>query len=257
MSNAAEPSGFDFHCHIDLYPDPAGMISLCETSKVMTLAVTTTPRAWQQNQKWAAASDFVFPAAGLHPELVGQRYHEIGLLEQLMKDTTLIGEVGLDGSPKYKPSWEKQIEVFTRVLKMAQKLDGHVISIHSRRAANEVVSLIEAEKTCDRALCILHWFSGPQAVAAKAAEMGCYFSVNHQMLRSKHGAELVRELPIETLLTETDGPFTEEAGRKQEPSDVLRLPELLGELRQVSSEAMGAALKNNARRVFAFAGISF
>ncbi|MCG7872691.1 MAG: TatD family hydrolase [Candidatus Thiodiazotropha lotti] len=257
MTDGVKPQGHDFHCHIDLYPNPAAMIALCENNKIITLAVTTTPRAWTQNKKWASTSTFVYPACGLHPELVGEQYHEIELLERHLTDSTLIGEVGLDGSPRYQSSWENQKDVFARVLQGAQKLGGRVISIHSRRAVKEVVEMIETLTTPDRVLCILHWFSGPKSVATKAASAGCYFSVNSQMLCSKQGSEIIRNLPVDRLLTETDGPFTKDAGHKSVPSDVLKLTDRLADLRQVSNRAIEDALNNNARRVFAFAGISF
>ncbi len=66
--------GFDFHCHVDLDRDPARLISQCEGERIVTVAVTTTPKAWAQNHKWTARSGYVRAAVGLHPELVGERY---------------------------------------------------------------------------------------------------------------------------------------------------------------------------------------
>ena len=180
MTSRVTPQGYDFHCHIDLYPDPLGMISACDRDRIITLAVTTTPKAWSQNQKWTRPSDFVHSAVGLHPELVGERYHEIELLERYARESSLIGEVGLDGSPKYLESWENQKDVFSRVLKKAQTLGGRVVSIHNRRAAREVMDMIRELTTPDRVLCILHWFSGTKSIAMQAASAGCYFSVNSQ-----------------------------------------------------------------------------
>lgn len=256
MSKWTDANGYDFHCHIDLYPDPVSIISQCERSSIVTLAVTTTPQAWLQNKEWADSFDFVFPAVGLHPELVGERFHELELLEQYLRDSPLIGEVGLDGSPKYRNSWEKQKEVFARVLQTAQKLGNRVISIHSRRAAKEVVDMIETLTTPDRVLCILHWFSGSEAVAQKAISLGCYFSVNGQMIGSRHGATIARNLPYDSILTETDGPFSIEDKRKSIPTDILMTAERLSDLREVSREEMNSILLNNSEQLFKFAGIS-
>ena len=129
--------GFDFHCHVDLYPDPTRVIAACERKGIVTLAVTTTPKAWLQNRRWTRGSRYVFPALGLHPELVGERHHEIALLEEHMKESHLIGEIGLDGSRQYQKSWQAQVEVFTRALAAAQHLGGRVLSIHSRRAGKQ------------------------------------------------------------------------------------------------------------------------
>lgn len=257
MTSRAMPQGYDFHCHIDLYPDPLGIISACDRDRIMTLAVTTTPKAWPQNRKWTSRSDFVHSAVGLHPELVGERYQEIELLERYVGESSLIGEIGLDGSPKYRDSWENQKDVFSRVLKKAQTLGGRVVSIHSRRAAKEVVEMIRELTTPDRVLCILHWFSGTKSVAMQAASVGCYFSVNSQMLQSKQGSEFVKALPSDRLLTETDGPFTKVANRSNVPRDVLSLPERIAELRGTSTEQIYDEISRNARHVFEKADIRF
>lgn len=249
------PRGFDFHCHLDLYPDPPAMIASCERNRILTLAVTTTPKAWPQNRKWAAGSVYVHAAVGLHPEIVGDRHGELSLLEEHMKDSTFVGEVGLDGSPQYRKHWEKQTEVFARALAEAQRLGGRVVSIHSRRAANEVVKFLGERITAKRVLPILHWFSGSVAAACAAAEIGCYFSINQRSLEHNAGIALVRSLPGDRLLTETDGPFTELGTRKSEPLDVVNTAQQLAAIRGIPPEEMQQILTDNARRVFVFAGL--
>ncbi len=256
MTLSDSPQGYDFHCHIDLYPDPQAVIAACEQQRIMAIAVTTTPKAWPQNRKWAAQSKFVHAAVGLHPELVGERHQEINLLERYIDESPLIGEVGLDGSPRYRDSWEKQKEVFSRVLRRAQAIGGRVVSIHSRRAAKEVVEMIREITTPDRVLCILHWFSGPKSIALKAASAGCNFSINSEMLNSKQGADIVKALPIDKLLAETDGPFTRLADRSQMPLDVLTLPERMAELLGVSSGQMGDAINRNAKQICQMADLT-
>jgi Tat protein secretion system quality control protein TatD with DNase activity len=70
---------------------------------------------------------------GLHPEGVGDRHQEVALLEEYMKESRLVGEIGLDGSPQYRKSWKIQTEVLVRALKSAERLGGRVVSLHSRR----------------------------------------------------------------------------------------------------------------------------
>lgn len=256
MMNMKRPNGYDFHCHIDLYPDPVKLISECDDKRIFTLAVTTTPKAWPQNVEWTQRSNFVVPAVGLHPELVGDRYQEVALMEQYIKDSPLVGEVGLDGSPRYKSSWDKQIEVFARALKQAQKIGGRVVSIHSRRAEKEVVDMINVLTTPDRVLCILHWYAGSKTIALKAAETGCYFSVNAQMLSSKHGAGIIGALRSERILTETDGPFTREHERSSRPDDVVRLLSWIADARHCAIQEMEDIINQNARNAFLAAGIN-
>jgi len=250
-----QPRGFDFHCHVDLFPDPVATIEACERGRIFTLAVTTTPKAWAQNRQWTGGRRYVHAALGLHPELAGERHTEIDLLERLVTETAFIGEIGLDGSPQHRNSWQVQREVFIRTLSAAQRLGGRVASIHSRRAAREVLVCLSEHTTPQRVLPIFHWFSDAVTLARQAAEQGCYFSINHHMLSSSSGVAMVRGLPVDRVLTETDAPFTDRADRKSEPRDVVTTVKQLAEVRGVPVADMAAILTSNAVRVLAFAGV--
>lgn len=248
-------NGFDFHCHVDLFPDPPAVIEQCEKERIAVLAVTTTPRAWAQNRDWTKSSALVHASVGLHPELVGQRYAEADLLERLIGECRLVGEVGLDGSPQHRKSYDRQKLVFSRALTAAQAHGGRVLTIHSRRAARDVIDLIDQHCDPGDVLCILHWFSGSAAQAKRAIESGCYFSVNTAMLRHERGRSLVQGLPKERLLTETDAPFMKVNGGPSQPSNAI---EILGELSALFGEPHDRLLSQitiNAQRVYSFAGI--
>lgn len=257
MNSKGNIKGFDFHCHIDLNPDPAALITRCEEQRVVVLAVTTTPRAWPQNRLWMQDSPYVHAAVGLHPELVSDRYAEIEILEQRIAECRLVGEVGLDGSPQHRASYEKQKDVFTRALVASQKHHGRVVTIHSRRAARDTISLIEEHTDPENVLCILHWFSGSLAEARRAADTGCYFSVNAAMLTHDRGRALVRSIPGDRLLTETDSPFMTIDDRKSEPSDAIGVVAELAALYEEPLSETWGRVTTNARRVFRFAGIDF
>lgn len=255
MSSGGEIKGFDFHCHIDLHPDPVALIGHCERERVVVLAVTTTPRAWPQNRIWMQNSSFVHAAVGLHPELIAERYAEVDLFEHLIGQCRLVGEIGLDGSTEHRSSYHKQSQVFARALAASQKHGGRVVTIHSRRAARDTIELIEEHTDPENVLCILHWFSGSLAEARKAIDIGCYFSVNPAMLTHDRGRALVRSIPGSRLLTETDSPFMTIDGRKSGPLDAIGL---VGQLSALYGESPGETLgrvTKNARRVFRFAGI--
>jgi len=244
---------FDFHCHVDLLPNPLATITARDRDRIFTLAVTTTPKAWAQNHRWTAGSHYVHAALGLHPELAAERHTEIDLLERLLPETAFIGEIGLDGSLKNRSSWQVQRKIFTRTLMAAQRLGRRVVSIHSRRAAREVLACLAEHTTPERVLPVLHWFSDTMALARQGAEQGCYFSINHLMLSSKSGATLVRALPGDRILTETDAPFTNNVQRKSEQSDLLTTISKIANARGVPTEEMASILAANADRVLAFA----
>ena len=161
MNNQEVNSGLvDFHCHIDLYPDPLKIIQECERNSIYTLTMTTTPKAWPQNSEWTATSKHVQPSLGLHPQLVADRHQEIGLFEQYLCDSFYIGEIGLDAGPSYRPSMPRQLEVFSRILEMCDEARNRVLSIHAVRSATLVLDLIEKHLVSDTCCPVLHWFSG-------------------------------------------------------------------------------------------------
>jgi TatD DNase family protein len=252
MSEKGRLQGFDFHCHIDLHPDPPTVIDRCAREGIVTIAVTTTPKAWPQNREWTKRNSYVQAAAGLHPELVGERYAEVELLEQQIQESRFVGEVGLDKSPQYLKNYSKQQEILRRALRTAQEIGQRVITLHSRRAARDVISMIEQYTEPQRVLCILHWFSGSPEETQRAVAAGCYFSVNHSMLNHERGRKLIQSLPMDRLLTETDSPFTTIKGRKSMPWDVTTTTTQLAEVYGLPLAHMNLTLLSNAQRVFRF-----
>jgi TatD DNase family protein len=235
----------DFHCHLDLYPDFEGLVRECERLKIFTLAVTTTPKAWARNRTLASKTKYVRAALGLHPQLVAEHWREIDLWEKLLDETRYVGEVGLDAGPRYFSSMARQEEIFRRILRHCSKAGNKILSIHSVRSATRVMDLIEDEVPPGRAKFVFHWFSGSRAEAQRAAGLGCYFSVNDQMLQSDRGAVLVSSLPEDRLLTETDGPFTSQGGDPARPRDVEQALKLLGTTRGLSlNESAAVVLRN-------------
>jgi len=251
----SDARGIDFHCHIDLMPDPVAAIADADRERIITLAMTTTPKAWPQNCAWVSGSRFVHAAVGLHPELAGERYEEISLLEEYIAKSRLVGEIGLDGNPKHRASWKKQAEIFVKALKRSQELGGRVLSIHSRRAADEVVQLLEIHTTQDRVLPILHWYSGSLATARKAIELGCYFSINPRMLESKSGTMLLRELPTDRMLIESDAPFGVEGQYSFDRRKTLKTMAGLSNLPKEMLDQIQSVIHKNAKAVLQFADI--
>lgn len=256
MNNELKIQGFDFHCHVDLHPNPPDLIRECEERRIMVLGVTTTPKAWLQNQEWTKNCKYVHSAAGLHPELVGLRATEIELLEEAIANTRLVGEIGLDGSFQHRSSYSKQKEVFKRALVSAQTHGGRVITIHSRHAVQDVIEAIAEYTDPSRALCILHWFSGSLAELRRAAELGCYFSINASMLRHESAVRLVQSIPRDRLLTETDSPFTKVGGSITLPWHIVNICEQLAKVTGNACATLQQQLAKNANRVIQFANIS-
>jgi TatD DNase family protein len=240
-----QPGLVDFHCHLDLYPDHAAAVQRCERDGVFTLTVTTTPRAWPRNHKLASATRHVRAALGLHPQLVADHAHEIRLWEELLPRTRFVGEVGLDAGPRFYKSFDMQKEVFARVLSLCAAAGGKIITTHSVRATKVVLDMIEQFMPPTRGRVVLHWFTGSKAEAKRAVDLGCYFSVNAEMLNNEKRSAINKELPLNRLLTETDGPFTSCGNRPSIPSDVWQAVDKLARLHGKDPNNISSMIKHN------------
>lgn len=213
----------DTHCHLDLYPDPLKVATECKNKGIYVLSVTTTPMAWRGTKKLAAGCDKIKTALGLHPQLAHQRSHELELFDSLLPEARYVGEIGLDGSKGFKMHREIQLKVFRHILKSVSKAGGRIMTIHSRSSASAVLDEL-AEM---HGIPILHWFTGTKRELRRAIDMGCWFSVGPAMLSTKKGFELVTSIPIERVLTESDGPFAKYDGKPLMPWDVEHSHRLL------------------------------
>jgi TatD DNase family protein len=195
----------DAHCHIDLHPDPQRILELAVRSRLRVIAVTTTPAAFKGSVRYTDFENGVLPALGMHPELVGTRKSDMSQFAKYLDQVSWVGEVGLDGSARFRSSWADQLLVFEQILDECTQAGGKVLSIHSRASATSVLDLLQNKPSAGSF--VFHWFSGSLKELDRALGMDCYFSINDQMLSSKSGTAIAKRIPLERLLTESDAPF--------------------------------------------------
>lgn len=205
----------DFHCHLDLYPDPAAAVAMAVEHGAYVLSVTTTPSAFVGTRALAPANGRIRTALGLHPELAADRRGEMKLFHRLLPETEYVGEVGLDGSSPHKASLPVQTAVLHEILDACAAAGGRTISLHSRQAAGLLLDMLEFEPLAGRF--VLHWFSASTALVERAARLGCWFSVGSAMMASRTGRAAVAAMPTDRVLPETDGPFGTLAGKPLPP----------------------------------------
>lgn len=233
----------DFHCHLDLYPDPHDVARRCADLGLYVLSVTTTPSAWTGTVALAQGRSRIRTALGLHPQLAHERKGELQIFERLIGETRYVGEIGLDGAPEFKKHWADQMFVFERILEICQSSGGRVLSLHSRRASTAVLDALA--KACGAGIPILHWFSGSNRDLARAIEIGCWFSIGPAMIRGKSGRQLVSQMPRDRILTESDGPFAQIDGRSVWPWEAGNAIVELSELWRVDTDVVQRQLLAN------------
>ncbi|MCW8336433.1 TatD family hydrolase [Vibrio paucivorans] len=198
----------DFHCHCDLLPGfDNGSLKLAR--EVAAIAVTTTPLAWPKNVEESKRITGMIPALGMHPQLIGSRFNDHYSFSKYIQDASIVGEIGLDGSTAFKESLAAQETVLSEILELcAENSKTKVLSIHSLRAETKLIRLLQQKISANSLTPVMHWFTGSVTQASKLLDIGAKFSFNHKMIRTKRGQNLLAHIPKETVLIETDLPFT-------------------------------------------------
>jgi len=181
----------------------------------------------------------VYPALGIHPWNVNVlKENELDdtlklISEQHRKNAAAaIGEIGLDY--KYETIWEKQLMVFDRMLRLAEKLDLPSI-IHSRGTTAQIVDMLPSYNL-KRVL--LHWFSHPISALYKAVDHGYFITEGPPVAYSNGIRQVVKKVPLENFLTETDGPVTYRKppynGQLTRPSFIKTVVEAVAEVKNMA-----------------------
>ena len=201
----------DAHMHFDLYENRDEVLEYVESKKSYTIAVTNLPELFQKYSKKYADNKFVKIALGFHPELVEEYKTQQGLFRELVDETRFIGEIGLDFSNTSDKEKNNQMVIFKNILSWCTN-KRKILSVHSRAASKEVISILDGFN----GKVILHWYSGRIVDLETALSRGYYFSINHQMLESENGRRIIKKIPVNRILIESDAPFTK--GLKREYS---------------------------------------
>lgn len=213
----------DAHCHLDMYADPYGTALIADRSGVLTVSVTQLPSGFEQAYPHLRPLRHIRLAVGFHPLMATEHKRERELFISCLEKTSYVGEVGLDFSSEGLSTRELQIESFQFVLQRVRQ-SPKFISVHSRRAERVVLDLLEEARVSP---VVFHWYSGSQAQLERLLRLGHFCSVNPAMLRSEKGRAIIRSLPRDRLLTETDGPYVQIGRRPAVPTDVSVIEEFL------------------------------
>ncbi len=202
------------------------MVKAAEAAEVVVVAVTEMPSEFRRFELQLGKRPLVRVALGFHPlRAAAASPMELALFAQLLDRVEYVGEVGLDRSPQGRTSFRQQVKVFEHMLQQP-RIKNKVLTVHSRGAEKETIErLASAQVTA-----ILHWYSGALKYIDDAVKAGLWFSVNSAMLTSKNGQRIVRSLPKDRIVTETDGPYARFDGRVSEPRDIPTLVKALAQI---------------------------
>jgi len=149
---------------------------------------------------------------------------------------------------------EVQLQRFREQIGLARELKLPIV-IHDRDAHEETVEILKSEKAQENGG-VIHCFSGNYEMAKQCMDLGFYISIPGSITFKNTGLfqEIIRKLPLESLLVETDAPFLAPVpfrGKRNEPSYVRYTAQTVAEIKKVSFEKCAEVTTMNALRIFA------
>lgn len=249
----------DTHCHLDMEVyavDLEAVIAAAAhhgVTRIITIGIdeASSVKAMELSSRHAN----VFATVGIHPHDALQATPEAyERLRRLAGHERVVGygEIGLDYVKNYAPR-EVQLRVFAEQLTLARAVDLPVV-IHDREAHADTLRLLRTAGPFTRQG-VMHCFSGDVALAEEVLDLGFLISIpgvatftNAQSLR-----EVIKRVPLEHLLLETDGPFLAPVpyrGKRNEPKYILYTAQLVAELKNISLEEVARVTTANAIRLF-------
>lgn len=256
----------DSHCHLDkIDPQKIGLelpqiIDAARASDVQhMLCVCVTLEDYDAMQSAVAGYRDVSVSCGVHPLYVQDSQTPVdevaSRLRQLAADKRVvaIGETGLDYF--YHPeSKELQQKNFAAHIEVAQELDKPLI-IHTRDAREDTIRLLK-EGGAQQSGGVLHCFTESLEMAQQAIdELGFYISISGiaSFANAKELREVVKALPLERLLIETDSPWlapVPHRGKQNQPAYVVDVAKCVADVKGVTLDEVAATTTANFYKLF-------
>ncbi|OJT53755.1 TatD family hydrolase [Bacillus altitudinis] len=250
---------FDTHAHLNAEQyneDLEQVIERAKSEKVEKIVVVGFDRPTiTRAMELIEAYDFMYAAIGWHPvDAIDMTDEDLAWIKELSQHEKVvaIGEMGLDYYWDKSPK-DVQKEVFRRQIALAKEVNLPII-IHNRDATEDVVTILKEEEAAEVGG-IMHCFTGSLEIAKACMEMNFYISFGGPVTfkNAKKPKEVVKDIPSDRLLIETDCPYLTPApfrGKRNEPSYVKYIAEQIAELREISFEELAALTTENAKKVF-------
>ncbi len=249
----------DSHCHLDMDAFADDLDAVIDRARdvgvgrIITIGIdmASSRRAVQLAEDHAG----IYATVGIHPHDAARAdqgdFSELAALATSPK-VVAYGEIGLDYAKRYSPE-EDQLRVFARQLDLARELDLPVI-IHDRDAHEATMRLLR-EAMPFAAGGVMHCFSGDVDLALRVLDMGLHISIPGIVTFKNAAAlqEVVRRIPMERIILETDGPFLAPVpfrGKRNEPAYLVYTAARVAELKEMPLEEVARLATKNTVALF-------
>lgn len=251
----------DSHCHLDALDYQTrhkNVDEVIENAKQRgvqhIISVCTTLGRFEAMKQLTAHRNDVSLSCGVHPLNVEEEPFDYEKLCQYAQDPKVvaIGETGLDYH--YTPETKAlQQQLFAQQIEVANSVNKPLI-IHTRSARQDTMDMLE-QHGAEKCGGVLHCFTEDYAMAKRALDLGFYISISG-IITFRNAEELrdvVKKLPLDRLLIETDSPYLAPIpyrGKPNQPAYVRETCEYLAVLKGVSSAELAQITTRNVQNLF-------
>jgi len=259
----------DGHCHLDnekFDEDREEVISRAKKAGIgLIINQGLNPKSNKATLALAKKHKFIKPTLGVHPVYLNELSdaevdREIENIRK-NKEKIAIGEVGLDymwikkilpekigieGAEKEK---ERQIKYFRKFIELAKEQNLPLIT-HSRWAIKRLCDMLKELKPKK---VVLHGFDSSIKEVMEMIKLGYYITISTNILYSEQAEEFAKQIPLKSILTETDAPYLFRKNGKwarNEPANIKLLVKKLAEIKGLKEEVVEKQIENNFKMIF-------
>lgn len=248
----------DSHCHLNfpgLSDDLDSILANMRDNGVShALCVSVDLLSFPQVLQLAEQHDNLYASVGVHPDYTLESEPGVDEIVNLAQHPKVIaiGETGLDYY-RLSGDMEWQRDRFRTHIRAAREC-GKPLIIHTRSAAQDTLRIM-SEEQAGQAGGVMHCFTENLEIALAAIDQGFHISFSG-ILTFKNATvikEVVKHIPLDKILIETDSPYLAPAphrGRTNQPAYVTHVAEEIARLRDLSVQEVGDATSRNFRRLF-------
>ena len=254
----------DCHTHIDQYPlgELEDVLARAREAEVTAIIVAgTTVASSARCIALALEHPALFAGVGIHPTEIQAPvdeacYAQLRELARSSPRVAAVSEVGLDFGPE-SPELALQYQALREQVRLAREVRLPII-FHSREpigqpeAHMETLRVLREERAWEMGG-VMHYFQADKATARECLDLGFFISLAKPLLRLPHLQELAAELPLESIVLETDShpqPFKAKRANWTEPKDARLVAERLAALKGISLEEVAQATTANLLAIY-------
>ncbi len=241
----------DTHAHLemsDFDKDRGELIKKLQKENIGVVVIGVDKKTSLEAIALADKYENLFATIGYHPKDSKEDFEE-SQFEDLIKHPKVVavGECGLEffrlGSDSEKEK-EKQINLFKQQIDFAVQYEKPLV-VHCREAHHEVLKILEEKKISagDKLRGVIHFFSGDIDIAKRYLDLGFYFSFGGVITFADDYNEVIKFIPIERIISETDSPFVAPVPHRGQRNNPLFIKEIVKKIAEIKQGEIGNVKK--------------